>query len=247
MSYASMTAKLTEISPKSQARLAAIFYLLTMVLGIVAQEVIGGRLIVPGDATATAARIVGHEAMFRLGFATYLVEMACQIAATIFFYSLLKPVNKTAAILATTLGLVGCTVKTIGRLFFVAPLLVLSGASYLSVFDLPELQAIAYLFLRVNYQAETIAMVFFGIYGLVRAFLIFRSGFLPRWLGIIAAVGGLGWVTYLYEPLAVSILPFILAAGLLGALGTVLWLLIYGVDEKKWLESALIADSSIWR
>ena len=76
------------------------------------------------------------------------------------FYHLLKPVSKSASILAATFGLVGCTIKTLSRLFFFAPLLVSGGAHYLSVFDQKQLQALAFLFLRVNYTAETIAMVF---------------------------------------------------------------------------------------
>jgi hypothetical protein len=95
-----------------------------------------------------------------LAFAVYLIEMACQITMTVLFYHLLKPVSKSASILAATFGLVGCTIKTLSRLFFFAPLLVLGGAHYLSVFDPKQLQALAFLFLRVNYTAETNAMVF---------------------------------------------------------------------------------------
>jgi Domain of unknown function (DUF4386) len=182
-----------------------------------------------------------------LAFAVYLIEMACQITMTVLFYDLLKPVSKSASILAATLGLVGCTIKTLSRLFFFAPLLVLGGAHYLSVFDPKQLQALAFLFLRVNYTAETIAMVFFGLYALVKSYLVFRSTFLPRVLGVLSSVGGLGWLIYLYEPLALRLQSYIVGAGVIGSLVSVVWLLVYGVNEQRWKEQANVATVSIWR
>jgi len=173
--------------------------------------------------------------------------MACQITMTVLFYDLLKPVSKSASILAATLGLVGCTIKTLSRLFFFAPLLVLGGAHYLSVFDPKQLQALAFLFLRVNYTAETIAMVFFGLYALVKSYLVFRSTFLPRVLGVLSSVGGLGWLIYLYEPLALRLQSYIVGAGVIGSLVSVVWLLVYGVNEQRWKEQANVATVSIWR
>jgi len=166
---------------------------------------------------------------------------------TVLFYDLLKPVSRSASILAATFGLIGCTIKTLSRLFFFAPLLVLGGARYLSVFDTKQLQALALLFLRVNYTAETIAMVFFGCYALVKGYLVFRSTFLPRVLGVLSAVGGLGWLIYLYEPLALRLQSYIVGAGVIGSLVSVVWLLIYGVNEQRWKEQAHVATASIWR
>lgn len=177
------------------------------------------------DAVATATNILDHQPLYRLAFAIYLVEMACQVAMTVLFYDLLKPVSRSAAILATTLGLIACTIKTLSRLFFFAPLLVLGGARYLSAFDPNQLQALASLFLRLNYVTETIAMVFFGLNTLVTGYLVFRSTFLPRALGMVSLVGGLGWLIYLYEPLALRLEPYIVGAGVIGALATVVWLL----------------------
>lgn len=230
--------RLAGVSPNVTARLAAALLLITMVTGACTQAFVGGRLIASGDAAATATNIVSHEALFRLGFAIYLVEMACQIAMTVLFYGLFKPADKAASLLAASFGLVGCTVKTMSRLFFIAPLLVLGGAHYLNVFDPRQLQALALLFLRVNYTAETIAMVLFGFSGLVRAYLVFRSTFLPRVLGVFSAAGGLGWLLYLYEPLARRVESSIVGIALVGALATALWLLVKGVDERRWREQA---------
>jgi hypothetical protein len=239
--------RLADMSPRAKARLAGVLYLLTMVLGGFAQGFISDRLVISGDAAATATNILANPSLFRLGFAIYLIEMACQITMVALFYELFKPVSKTVSMLAAIFGLVGCTIKTLSRLFFIAPFLVLGGAPYLSVFNAEQLQALALLFLRVNHQAETIAMVFFGFYALLQGYLIMRSGFLPRVLGVLSVAGGLGWLTYLYEPLSVRLVPFILAVAILGALSYVLWLLIFGVNEQHWKERAIAAESSIWR
>ena len=227
-----------DMSPKTKARLAGLLLLITMVGGGFAQGFIAGSLIVSGDATATANNIVTHEPLYRLAFAIYLVEMACQIAMTVLLYELLKPVSKTGSALAAAFGLVGCTIKTMARLFFFAPLLVLGGAHYLSVFDPKQLQALAFFSLRVNYTVETIAMVFFGLNTLVTGYLVFRSTFLPRALGVVSLVGGLGWLLYLYEPLARQLESWIVGTGVIGALATVLWFLVKGVNEQRWQEQA---------
>ncbi len=241
------TSAMVDSSPKGKARLAGILYLLTMILGIIAQMVIGGRLIVPGDAAATAANITAHESMYRLALAIYLIEMTCQIILTVLFYELLKPVSKSASLVAAVLGLVGCTVKLIGRLFFAAPLLVLGGAPYLAAITPTDLHTAGLFFLRINYLAETFAMVFFGLHGIVSGYLEYRSTFLPRAIGLLSMIGGLGWLTYLYEPAADKILVVILATAFLGSLVTIAWFLIYGVNEDAWRESARRAETSIWR
>ena len=247
MNATAMVGRLEETSPKTKARLVGGLLLITILAGGFAQGFIGGSLIVSGDATATATNILAHEPLYRLAFAIYLVEMACQITMTVLFFDLLKPVSKGASILAATFGLIGCTIKTLGRIFFFAPLLVLGGAHYLSVFDPKQLQVLALLFLCLNYAAETIAMVFFGLYAIVKGYLVFRSTFLPRVLGVLSAVGVLGWLTYLYEPPALRLQSYIVGAAVIGSLVSVVWLLVYGVNEQRWKEQANAAAASIWR
>ena len=239
--------RLADMSPKAKARLVGALLLFTIVAGAFAQGFIGGNVIVAGDAAATATNILAHQALYRLGFAIYLVEMSCQIAMTVLLYDLLKPVSRSVSLLAATFGLIGCTIKTLSRLFFFAPLLVLGGAHYLSVFDPRQLQALAFLSLRMNYATETIAMVFFGLYALVKGFLVFRSTFLPRILGVLGMIGGLGWMIYLYEPLALRFESYIVGVAVIGALAMALWLLVKGVNEPRWKEQAVVAAGSIWR
>lgn len=226
-----------DMSPKARARLIGALLLLTMVGGGFAQGYVAGS-IVTGDAAATAANIVAHATLYRLGFAVYLVEMACQIAMTVLTYQLLRPAGRTASALALAFGLIGCTIKTLARLFFVAPLLLLGGAGYLSAFEPRQLQAAAFFSLRMNYTVETIAMVFFGLNAVLTGYLILRSTFLPRALGLLSVVGGLGWLLYLYEPLARRLESGIVGVGVLGALVMVVWFLVKGVDEPKWRAQA---------
>src|SRR3989454_10889004 len=111
------TAAMTETSPRLKARITGVLYLLTILTGIFAQMFVSGRLVVDGDAAATANNILTHKGMFQLGFTVYLIEMACQIALTTLFYYLLRPVSKSLSLLAAVFTLVGCTIKTPSRLF----------------------------------------------------------------------------------------------------------------------------------
>jgi len=185
MGTAVMTEWTTETSPRTKARITGLFYLLTILTGLFAQGFVSGKLVVGGDAAATATNILTHRGLFQLGFAVYLIEMACQIAVTALFYDLLKPAGRSVSLLAAFLGLAGCVIKTFSRVFFIAPLFVLGGAHYLSTFSTEQLQALALLLLKVNDHGTGMALVFFGFYAPLTGYLIIRSTFLPRFLGCI--------------------------------------------------------------
>jgi hypothetical protein len=228
----------TKNSPRRMARIAGVFYLLTILTGLFAQGFVAGKLIVDGNAAATATNILTHRSLFESGFTVYLIEMTCQVALTALFYELLKPVNRSVSLLAAYISLVGCTIKTVSRLFYIAPLFVLGGSHYLTVFNREQLQALALLFLKVNDHGAGIALAFFGFSTILKGYLIVRSTFLPRILGVFGLLAGIGWLTFLSPTLGYDLFPYIAAFGLLGAAAQIFWLLIFGVNEERWREQA---------
>jgi hypothetical protein len=247
MTTAAMTNGIAEMSPRTKARITGGLYLVTIVLGIYAQAFISDRLFIAGNAAATTNNIVTHESLFRLGIAVFLIEMSCQIAMTSLFYDLLKPVSRSISLLAAIFGLVGCIIKTVGRMFFGAPLLVLGGGSYLSVFNADQLKALSLLFLNINEHGAATAWIFFGVYAILKGYLIARSTFLPRILGVLGMVAGLGWLTFLSRPLGDRMFPYVASVALLGSVAQIVWLLVFGVNEQRWKEQARVAAVSIWR
>lgn len=233
-----MATRITKTSPRFLARMAGVLFLLTILAGIFAQGFVSERLIVFSDAALTANNILAHKGLFQLGYAVYLIEMACQVASAAFFYLLLRPVSNSVALTAAFLELSGCIIKTFARVFFIMPLFVLGGAASLSVFSTQELQALALLLLKVNDQAAALALAFFGFSTTLSGYLTFRSGFLPRWLGVLSMVSGLGWLTFLYPPLGYRAFPFIALVALLGSAATIFWLLVFAVNEERWREQA---------
>jgi len=233
-----MTERIAEASPRFTARITAVFYLLALLTGVFAQGFVSDRLVVSGDAAATATNILAHKSLFQLGFTVYLIEMTCNVVMIVLFYNLLWPAGGSVSLVALFLGLTGCVIKTFGRVFYIAPMFVLGGAHYLNVFNPEQLQALALLFLRVNDEGAGIALAFFGFYALLTGYLVFRSTFLPRILGVVSAVAGLGWLTFLSPTLGYTLFPYLAAFGLLGSLAMIFWLLVFGVNEQRWKEQA---------
>ena len=236
-----------DMSPRTKGRYAGAVYLLYVIAGIFAQAFVSERLIVFSDAAKTASNILANQSLFRLGFTVYLLEMAGQIATVVLFYQLLKPVSRTGAMLAAAFELTGCGIKIFSRLFYFVPVLLLSGgASYLGAFSKEQLDSIALLLLRINDNGAAIALAFFGLSTVTQGWLIYRSGFLPRWLGVIAILGGCGWLTFLSPPLGMRLFMYLAVLGLLGLVAMIGWLLTVGVDEQRWRARAAQAASSIW-
>jgi hypothetical protein len=204
---------------------------------------VSARLIDFQDAAATAARNTANPGMLYLGFAVFMVEMACQIIATALFYVLLKPVSRSLSLTAAFLGLAGCVIKILSRLFFIAPLLVLgSNAPHLRVFNTEQLQALSLLLLGINDRGASIALVFFGFATPFKGYLMYRSTFLPRFLGVLSMISGAGWLTFLYPPLGYRSFPIVAGFGLLVSVILIFWLLVFAVDENRWKASATAAE-----
>jgi hypothetical protein len=235
--------RIAEMSPRFKARIAGVFEALEGLTSAFGQVFILGRLVVVGDAAATATKILGHERLFWLGFGSSLIAVVFQITWTLLFYELFKPVNRTLSLLAAFVGLVACALQAVTCLLYLAPLLVLQGGDSLSAFTTPQLQALAYMFLKLNSRSFDIFLVIFGVRCVLTGYLIFRSTFLPRILGVLLAIDGLGWMIYLHPPLAIQLFPFIAAASALAEFPLQLWLLVFGVNAQRWKEQASAAEA----
>src|SRR5689334_2689820 len=192
---------LAESSPSARGRILAALYLFVIVAGITGQAVIADRLVITGDAAATAVNIRGNASLYRLAYTVFMLEMVAQVAASAMFYDLLKPVNRSVARLMAIIGITGSGIKTMARLFFYAPLIVLGGASYLSAFTPAQLDVLSMVLIRINSAGASIGIIFFGFEGILRGWLLFNAGFLPRFLGVLSVIAGIGWLTYLWPPL----------------------------------------------
>lgn len=236
-------------SPKPAARIAGLSYLITIVTGIFAELVVRGNLIVSGDAAATARNVLASEGLYRLGFVADLIGGAAYLVVTLLLYELLKPVNKTLSLLAAFFSVVGIAMGGIAAVTQLAPLSILSGASYLRPFDLQQLQALAYLALKLHAQGYLAALVFFGFYEILLGYLIFRSSFLPRTLGVLVGIAGAAFLTnsfalWLAPPVGDALNGFMLALDGIGEISLMLWLLIVGVDSRKWEARVYAVTSS---
>jgi len=235
------TERKAEISPRTKARMAGVFELLEGFTSAGGQVFILGSLVVAGNATTTAANILAHEQLFWLGFASSLIAVGFHLAWALLFYELFKPVNRSISILALCVILVGCAMQALTTLLYLAPLLVLQGGSSFSAFTPHQLQELALVFLNLNAQAFNIYLVFFGLWCVLSGYLIFRSTFLPRMLGVLLAIDGLAWMLYLSPPLAQHVFPLIAVASGLAEIPLMLWLIVVGVNAERWKEQASAA------
>jgi hypothetical protein len=233
-----MMERIAEASPRFNARMAGVFEMLEGMTSAFGQVFVLGRLVVFSDAAATAANILGHQPWFWLGFVSSLIGVACHIAWTLLFYELFKPVNRSLSLLAAFVSLVVCGLQALTSLLYLAPLLILQGGNSVSAFTAEQLQALALIFLKLNAYAFEIDLVFFGFWCVLTGYLIFRSTFLPRILGVLLAIDGFGWATYLYPPLANHLFPFIAAASAIAEIPLQLWLVVMGLNPQRWKEQA---------
>jgi hypothetical protein len=235
-----MTDPISAVPPRPRARTSGVVYLLYFLTAILAQFFMSG-LMISADAAATANNLHAHETLFRLGLALSLIAIAWYIALTALFYDLFKAVNRTLSVLAAFFSLVGCAIQAFASAFQLAPSVVLGGAPYLSVFKLEQLQALSLMFLKLGSQVFNIGLIFFGFYCLLLGYLIFRSDFLPRILGVLMAFAGLGWLAFLSPHLVISLSPYIQILGVLAEASLMLWLLAKGVNVQRWQQQASTA------
>ena len=239
-----------ETSPLIYARVAGFLYLILFVIGPFSLMYVPSYLIVPGDAATTANNIMASEWLFRIGIVGESVIFLSEIVLVVMLYVLLKPVSKTLSLVAAFSRLAMAAIQGINLLNNFAALLLLSGAAYLTVFEVDQLHALVLLFLNAHEYGVLIGQVFFGLHCFVLGYLLFKSGYFPRILGVLLVFASLGYLTwsfgYFLLPNYEGIIPIIswvfLVPGVIGELSLTFWLLFKGVDvvqwEKRSLESA---------
>jgi hypothetical protein len=221
---------------KKTARVAGLFYLIFLITLIFAGEV-RSNLIVYDDAATTAEHILASPALFRIDFVSDVVSALFFLLSAWALYVLLEPVGKHFALLFLLLNLGGVAVQSINLLNQFAALMVLSEAEYLKVFQADQVQALAMLFLNLHRNGFIIAQIFYGTWLLPLGVLVFKSGFLPRILGILLIAdffGVLIWFFqfFLFPGYEVITYPG-LAVSFIAEVSLTFWLLIKGVKKEN--------------
>jgi len=236
-------------SVQKNAKVAGVLYLVIAVLAGFVHFYVPGKLIVSGDAGTTASNIVASQGLFRISMGAELIILLSEIVLSILLYGLLKPVNKTLSLVAAVSRLAMTTIHGVNLLNHFIVLLLLGGAGYLTVFAPNQLQALVTLFLDSYRYGYTIGIVFFTLHTFTLAYLIFKSGYFPKILGVLFMVAALGYLidsfshvliadyktgpAYLALPIAIAEIAF------------PLWLLIKGVNAKQWEKRALESASLV--
>jgi len=223
------------------ARAAGVLILLSLIFGGWGEGYVPSRLIVSRDAAATARNILTSPLMFRSGFAAYLVEAVCDVTLALVFYYLLKPVDRRLALLSAFFGIVATVTYAFAECFYFAPSLILSGADYLKTFTAEQLNSLALLSMKLFNQIAGIFLGFYGLTTALRGYLIYRSGYLPRTLGILFIIGG---VSFVIDNVAIVLAPSYSSQLLLmlmapAGIAMMLWLLVRGVNAEAWQRAAM--------
>jgi hypothetical protein len=228
-------------SPQLYARIAGLLYLINIACGIFGELFVRGHLVVAGDPLTTAHRIMTSELLFRSGIAGDLIMHITDIPMTVIFYVLLKPVSKDLSLLAALFGMLQTAILCANKLSLVTVLLLLSGSNYLKAFDPNQLNALALLELTLHEQGFGVGLIFFGVSCLVTGYLMFRSGYFPKILGVLQAIAGICYLInssaqLLAPALQEKMVPAILLPAFIGEFSTCLWLIVKGVNLSKWNE-----------
>jgi hypothetical protein len=224
------------LSPLPLARTAGLLALATLILGTFAGSV-HARLVVPGDAAASAANIIANEALFRLGIAGGLAMYTVNIFYVLALYLLFRPLDRNLALVMALLSLIGVPIAMLNQVNQAAALLLLGGADYLGAFSADQLHALVMLFLKLHGQGNVIAVIFWGLWLFPLGLLVYRSGCFPGILGVLLMIGCFGWLLVVGQRLLwpdIEVLAYSRYAAHVAELSWMLWLLIRGVDAARW-------------
>jgi len=233
------------ISIKTTARIGGLLYLIIIIAGIFAEIFVRSRIIVPGNATATANNIIASEGLWRIGFAGSLVMLVCDVIVSIILYVLLKPTGKRVALLSTSFRLISISTLAINLVNHFGALFPLSNPQFLDAFSPNQLHVLTSLSIKAFSEGYNVSLVFFSVHCLLAGYLIFKSEYLPKFLGILLIVCSLcysanSFAWFLLPRFATIIFPGIMLPCLVAELSLCLWLIIVGVNFSMWNKQAML-------
>lgn len=232
-----MAAGTKRTNVQAYARMAGLLFIVTIVAGSFGEGYAPVKLIVANDAAATVASLKANDMLYRLSFAAYLVEALCDVAIAVLFYLLLKPVSRGLAMFTVFLGLLSTALYAACEIFYFGlPQLLLRDSDYLKTFTPEQINTLILLSLKLFNYGAGLFLIFYGTGWIIRGVLMIRSGYLPKLLGVLMIVGGLGFVARtLVQVLAPQYsTPYLLFAMAPGGILLALWLVIRGVNVAKW-------------
>ena len=223
-------------STKKTARIAGFLYLLLALTGAFSILYVPSTLIVFGDAAATAEKIASSQLLFRAGILIGVVSHVIFVLLVLVLYHLLREISRKQAMLMVTLVVISVATGFVNTINQLGALIALSGADFLSVFEEPELDALAYLFIRLHSHGIQIIQIFWGLWLFPFGLLVYRSRFIPKILGVLLIIAGVGYllgtITFLILPQYQSALSTLITVLEMGELPIILWLLIVGVKAQ---------------
>ena len=226
------------ISNKNLARIAGLLYLVVIATGLFAEVFVRQALKVSGDALATANNIQSSEMLYRWGFVADLINFVCGLPVVLIIYYLFKTVNKFLLQLALIFVVIQTAIIAVNLLNQISPLLILSNDAYLKTFEPNQLAALSQLSLNIQGVGYAIGLVFFGIYCLLVGYVIFKSTMVPKFLGVLYILSGIGYLInsftiLLSKGFANPLFTYVAIPIFIGELSFCLWLLIKGVDNSN--------------
>ena len=224
-----------ETSVKTYTHAVGVLLVLSMIGGYFGEIHIPSQFASP-DAATTALQLRQNEGLFRLGFAAYLVEAFSDLVLAWLFYVLLRPVHRDLALLSAFFGIVSMSLFAVTKMFYFSAPVFLRDSEYLAAFPPAQLEVLARVFVGLYGNLSGLFMLFYGTAWIIRGYLVFRSEYLPRFLGLLMALAGLGFfaknVTKVLAP-AYSV-DLLLAPMFLNVVVLAIWMLAKGVDQDKW-------------
>jgi hypothetical protein len=201
-------------------------------LAFVPAAYVHSRFVIAAGTAAAASNTLVTESLYRFGFIFDLIAVASGLAVTVLFYDLFKPVSGRLSLFAVYVNLMGCAITAASCLLHFVPMVILRATGYFPIFA-TKLEPLALLFLRMRVQTANLGIVFAGVYCILIGFLMLRSSFVPNSPGVLMALAGLGWLTFLSPTLANRLAPFnSIVFGLIGEGSLMLWLMLKGAKTR---------------